>query len=96
MRRRGPSKAKFTLEEGLEREGFRPIAGAHRYQYWARAGEDRKEGFFIRLGQRTVRVVKRYRGARGIEDRPITQEFYYGKIRKDSAAILAKSFDKLK
>lgn len=93
MRRRGPSKDKIKLERGLEAEGFRPVAGAHKYQYWAK--EDRKTGTFIRLSQRTVRVVRRYHGARGIEDAPLTQEVYFGKIKRPNAArILAEFYDK--
>lgn len=64
--------------------GLRDVAGGTKYGYWSLpiVGRIEKTGIFVRTSKRTLRLVKRVRKARGIEDDPLDDEVYYGELTR--------------
>lgn len=66
----------------LKSQGLDIVAGGSKYAYWGPRGHTSKRGFFIRESKKTLRPVKRVSSSygRGIDDVPIVNEVYYGKL----------------
>jgi hypothetical protein len=68
-----------TVEAQLRLNGLTPLAGGTKYSYWGLPGTPTNDGTFIRLSAKTVRLVRRHKAGRKINDLAITEEAYYGK-----------------
>lgn len=72
----------YLAEKGMVR-----AAGGTKYTYWGATGHTSKTGVFIREGAKVIRLVKREKIDRTIEDISLANEIYFGKV---SVAVLDK------
>jgi hypothetical protein len=61
----------------LRSNGLEVVAGGSKNSYYGPAGERETTGFFIKIAGKTMKVVKRVRHARSIDDVTLTRKAYY-------------------
>jgi hypothetical protein len=59
----------------LKEKGLQFLGGGHKNHYYGLA--EAGEGYFIRIKAKTIRLIRRYRN-NGLEDKGVTNEFYFG------------------